>query len=166
MSATEATIKLLTEIRDELRKLNRGKSAATTSAGGAGLDVADDADLDSQYGDPEVKKDPPRWTGDRFAPCRMSEGSPDWLDALAGFCDWRAAKDDESDALDTKGRPKSHWARKDAARARGWAARLRKSGGKPKPAQATTLPNNGWGDSETSEAEAEAQAGQFDDVGF
>jgi hypothetical protein len=101
--------------------------------------IADDRDLDSQYGNPEIKKDPPRWTGQSYAGCRFSDASPEYLETLAGFLDWKARKDDESNAVDAKGNPKSKWARLDAARARGWRKRAlesktsNRSVPKPKP---------------------------------
>ena len=106
---------------------------STTGAGasGGGGGVASDRELDGEYGDPEIRRDPPRWTGEPFAGRRYSETSPEYLDCVADFNDWRADKDDESGAKDNKGRPKSAWARKDARLARGWAARLR-SGWRPK----------------------------------
>lgn len=120
---SEQTIALLTRIAVAVEKM-AASVAKPTSATIA--EVAPDAELDGQFGDVEVKKDPPRWTGDPVAPCRMSQGTPDWLDSLASFYDWKADKDEESGAVDAKGRPKAHWSRKDAARARGWSARLRK----------------------------------------
>jgi hypothetical protein len=117
------TTELLTAILLELRKLNAGASAGGT--GPAGGTVASDYELDGQYGNPEIKKDPPRWSGDSMVGRRFSQTSPDYLDTVAGFKDWSAAKDDAAGAVDDKGRPKSHWARKDASLARGWAKRLR-----------------------------------------
>lgn len=97
--------------------------------------VAGDADLDGQYGDPEVKKNPPRWTGTPEAPRRMSECSPEFLAELASFHDWRVgvAEDDK----------KRGYAAKDAARARGWRARIL-AGWKPPepPGDGST---DGWG---------------------
>lgn len=110
--------------------------------------VASDSLLDSEYGDPEIKKDPPRWEGESFAGRRYSETTPEFLDQMAGFNDWRADQDDLTGAKDKRGRPKSGWARKDAALARGWAARLRK-GWKPKTAAApgaTAASDEDYGD--------------------
>jgi len=82
------------------------------------------ADLDSEYGDPEVRRDPPRWKGESMVGKRYSECSPEYLGELAGFKRWCAQRDDEQQAVDAKGRPKSYWARLDAARAAGWAQRI------------------------------------------
>jgi hypothetical protein len=96
--------------------------------------AAGDADLDSQYGNPEVRKDPPRYQGPPCAPCRMSDGSPEWLDELASFKDWQAGKAEQTNELTTGGKPKADYYRLDAARARGWAARIRAGKG---PSHAT-----------------------------
>ncbi len=95
--------------------------------------VADDADLDSQYGNPEVKRDPPAWAkknlGRTVAPCLMSEGPADWLDALASLYDWQAGKDAEQGKTYTNKKGEevetAPFKRRDAARARGWSARVR-----------------------------------------
>jgi hypothetical protein len=102
------------------------KAQATTPTG----EAATDAELDGSRGDPEIKKDPPRWTGAKFAPCHMSQTSPEYLEVLASFKDWQAGKDDESGAVDAKDRPASFWKRNDAKLCRGWARRLR-AGWKP-----------------------------------
>lgn len=100
---------------------------APPPAAAQALEVADTGDLDGPYGDPEIRKDPPRWTGESQVGKRYSECPADYLESLAGFNTWRAQKDDESGAVDAKGRPKSYWAKLDAARARGWAQRIRGS---------------------------------------
>ena len=118
--------------------------------GSAAPGVASDADLDGQYGNPEVKKDPPRnWSGASFVGSRFSECPPEYLDALASFFDWKAGKDEEQakaagDDEDTaKAKAKyARYARTDAARARGWAARLR-AGWKP-PAPQGDSSTDGW----------------------
>lgn len=85
--------------------------------------IASDDDLDSQWGSPDVRKDPPRWKGPSYAGQPMSMCPPDYLETLASFFDWQAMKDDEAGKVDAKGRPTATWKRKDAARARGWAKR-------------------------------------------
>lgn len=102
----------------------RGDTAAPVrGTGTASKDVADDADLDSEWGNPAIRKDPPRWQGDSFAGMPMSEASPEYLESLAGFLDWCAAKADEKNELANNGKLRSIYLRKDAARARGWALR-------------------------------------------
>ncbi len=99
--------------------------AAAPAAAPSGIVAATDAECTGQYGDPEIRKDPPRWSGESFAGRRFSQTSPEYLECLAGFKAWAAAKDDAEGATDSQGRPKSHWAKKDAALALGWARRLR-----------------------------------------
>lgn len=83
-------------------------------------------ELDSQYGDPIIeKKDPKDWTGDSMQGKRLSQCPPEYLDLWANREDFFAKKADEAQETDNKGRPKSFYNRRDAARARGWAARLR-----------------------------------------
>jgi hypothetical protein len=84
--------------------------------------VASDDDLDSKHGNPEVRKDPGRWRGESMAGRRFSDCPPEYLDVLASLFDWRAEQDEK------KGDARSKWARLDAARARGWARRLRGGG--------------------------------------
>lgn len=117
---------------EQLRVLRALADGILNAQGGAGSSggSATDAELDSPYGNPVVRKDPPRWTGQGFVGNPFSRCSPDYLDAMADFQDWKAGKDDAAGAKDRRGKPKSDWARKDAARARGWARRIR-AGWKP-----------------------------------
>jgi hypothetical protein len=93
-------------------------AAATLPAEGA---VASDADLDGEHGDPLVRKDPPRWTGESYAEKHYSECSSAFLLCLAGFLDWCGENDATSD--NEKYRKNARYKRLDAARARGWAKR-------------------------------------------
>lgn len=101
--------------------------ASATSAGGG---TAPASDLDSQYGDEEIKSKVPRWEGRQFKGHVMSECDVGFLDAYADFRDWAATKADEKGEKAANGTPISKYDRRSAARARGWAARLR-SGWKP-----------------------------------
>lgn len=94
--------------------------------------VAPASELDSQYGNPTVRKDPPKWSGDSHAGKPYSECPADYLESLAGFLEWKAGKDTENGDADSL--KYAGYARKDAARARGWAQRNRE-----KPAQAADL---------------------------
>ncbi len=121
----------------------RGNPPAT--AGGA---VADDADLDSDWGDEVIKKDPKRWLdkgGDSYAGCKMSECPAGYLREFASLCDWMARKDEEQGKTYThnktgKEEPTAPFARKRAARARGWALRAEQ-----RETQAASSPSNGAG---------------------
>jgi hypothetical protein len=123
------------------KALEAGSSPTKAAAGkgngtGKSVEVAADSDLDSQWGDPTINKDPPRWKGESYVGCSFSQTSPEYLDDLASFKDWSAAKSDEKGEVDKNNRPKSFYAKKDAARARGWAARLRNGWGAGANAQA------------------------------
>lgn len=90
----------------------------------AAENVASDRDLDSQYGDPTVRAEPRDWQGRSFKGCRYSECEADYLDMLANMLEYFADKKASSDPQ------KAGYDRRDAGRARGWAARLR-AGWKP-----------------------------------
>ncbi len=123
-------------------------SGSSRSSGARSGAVASDRELDSQYGDPLIKSDPKRWSGQSYAGCKFSETEPDYLDCVAEFKEWQAGKDDEAGAKDAKGRPKSTWSRKDAERARGWSARLR-AGWKPAGAPAGGAVDDPYGHDES-----------------
>lgn len=111
-----------------LASLEAWRASGATPSGGVistrshGGDVADASDLDGQYGDPEVRKDPPRWNGESYVGRPFSTCPSDYLRQLAGFFDWQAGKDEESGNTH-KGKPTAPYRRQDAARARGWAKR-------------------------------------------
>jgi hypothetical protein len=56
---------------------------------------------------------------------RFSECPAEFLDLLAGAFDYFARKAEENDETTTSGKPVAPYKRKDAARARGWAKRIR-----------------------------------------
>lgn len=128
------------------------------SAGSTSGSVAPDADLDSQWGDPVVRKDPKRWLengGASYVGVPFSQCPPDYLYALASLADWKASKDDEKGTEEAAKYAK--YARKDAARARGWAARAGKVAQVPQAAPAKR----------TIDADSfDAAAFGEDDVGF
>lgn len=112
------------------------KQAARQPAQPAG-DVATDRDLDGQYGDPVIKKDPKRWEGDSYVGCRFSECPPEYLDEVANFKAWQADMDSRKGTKEAD--TKAKFNRLDGNRARGWAARKR-AGWQPAPAQDDALP--------------------------
>lgn len=120
LAALESRVALLEKPRPAAPR-----PAQPAASAPSGITAATDAECLGQYGDPEIRKDPPRWTGESFAGRRFSQTSPEYLDNLASFKMWSANKDDAEGATDSQGRPKSHWAKKDAALALGWARRLR-----------------------------------------
>lgn len=134
--ACEATAAHCKVIADAMGTTGAAARAPTTTS--AEGEVADDADLDSEYGNPTVKFDPREryWTGPSFVGYHFSETAPDYLDATAKYldaCAFMAAKEP-----DEKNQKSARYKRKDAARARGWAKRLRARGepnAMPAPAQ-------------------------------
>lgn len=135
MGASEETVRLLKSIDASLKDLvaiAKQRPRGSTSSASTGGEATDAEMDDPKWGDPTIRRDPKRWTGERMVGRRYSETSPEYLEVLATFKDWQAQQDEATNATDDKGRPKSQWARKDARIARGWAARLR-AGYKPKP---------------------------------
>ena len=116
MSAVTEEIALLRSIDATLKALLAARKIAPA--------VADAADLDSKYGDPLVHFTPRDYTGPSMKGLRMSQCEPDGLIQLASAFDYFAEKADAENEL-YKGKPVAPYKRKDAARARGWAARLR-----------------------------------------
>ena len=124
MGAGEEILKALARIETKLDQVLAG--------GGKSLAIADDADLDGQYGDPEVKFSPKKWTGDNFKGSHYSACAPDFLDAYAEALQWSSEHPKE-------GREKyAQYDARDAARARGWARRMR-SGWRPAVAPANPV---------------------------
>ena len=140
MSELEALKARVTAIEARLAVVEENKPAAASSPG-----VADDADLDSEWGDEVIKKDPKRWIekgGESFAGCRMSECPPDYLMAVASLFDWMADQDEKKgktyvNKKTGKEQPTAPFSRKSAARARGWAKRNKDKAPAPAPTQAT-----------------------------
>lgn len=91
----------------------------------------DDAKLAEPWADQEIRKDPPMWIqngGDSFQNQTMSMCTPEYLDALSDFFEWKAAKGREENPprLNAKGKP---WHESDtfsAKLARAWARNKRK----------------------------------------
>jgi hypothetical protein len=117
-SIGEDMLKVLRSIDAKLGQLVR-------QSGAASIDVADDQDLDGKYGDPKVNFNPRDWRGDSIKGARYSECPAEFLDLLASALDYFARKADENGETASNGKPKSFYSKKDAARARGWAKRIR-----------------------------------------
>lgn len=119
MSATAESLALLRRIAVAVEKL-----AAALPTGSSGA-VASDRDLDGKYGNPELKFIPRDWTGPNFKGRKFSECPPTLLDMVAETFEYFARKADENDERTEKGKPVAEFKRADAARARGWARRIR-----------------------------------------
>lgn len=85
----------------------------------AAENVASDRDLDGKYGNPKVRFDPKNWDGGSCKGRLFSDCPADYLDMLANAYEYFASK---NAAVDEK---KASYERLDAARARGWAKRIR-----------------------------------------
>jgi hypothetical protein len=98
------------------------------------LEAQKPVDLSDRYADFTIRKSPPQWLqsgGHDFAGQPISTTSPEFCDAIASFLDWQASKDEEQGKtyVNAKGVTVAPavYARKDAARARAWATRLREN---------------------------------------
>lgn len=115
------TINLLRSIDASLKALiglQRAPAAAT----------GERVDLDGPHGDPIVRaKDPRDWTGEPMKGRNFSQCPADYLDMIAERFDYFASKEEDP--------KKAKYNRLDAARARGWAQRVR-SGHVPRTAPA------------------------------
>lgn len=121
----------------EMMRLIREVHAAVTKPGVVGpVMPMSDAELDSEYGNFIVHRDPKRWTGQSYAGRRISECPPEYLDVLGEFKAWQAGKDREKGT--EEGNKKAGYNAKDAARCAGWAARIR-SGYKAPPAATSAM---------------------------
>lgn len=120
----------------------RMRRAGTTAPNGK--PAASDADLDGPHGDPEVKaKDPRDWSGEPMKGRKFSECPPEYLDMIADRLDYFTSQLGDSD----EDKKKRGYNVKDAARARGWASRLRAGWKAPAPAPLTDT-NNPFGGSD------------------
>lgn len=116
------SLALLRSIDASLKALV-ARQAPATAAPAAGAGIASDRDLDGPYGDPEVKmRDPKEWTGETMVGRKFSECPADYLDLCADRLDYFVGKNSAGTADEQK---KARYQRLDAARARGWAARIR-----------------------------------------
>ena len=112
--------------------------------------VASDRDLDSPYGDPLLKFSPRDWTGDSYKGCRFSQCPAPLLEMVAETFEYFADQAEQKGEVTTAGKPTAPYKRADAARARGWAKRIKE--GRHAPATAhddspawATLANDGEG---------------------
>ncbi len=127
MASGEDALVLLRSIDTTLKALLAlsQKRVASRGAPTDGKAIAPDRDLDGKYGDPELKFQPRDWSGPSFKGRHYSECPPELLDLVAESCEYFARKAEDKDERTSKGQPVADFRRQDAARARGWAARMR-----------------------------------------
>jgi hypothetical protein len=111
--------------------------------------VASDTDLDGHYGNPIVKaKHPHDWTGEPMNGKRFSECPAEYLELVADRLDYFAGQSEATGELASNGKPVAGYKRLDAARARGWAKRVREG----KTARAKAAAPAGWTEPADDEA--------------
>lgn len=153
----------LEEMRRDIAEIkNRMGSAPVSGGGGRSGDTASDSDLDGQHGDPLIKYDPkPKyWTGGSYAGSQYSETSPEYLDAMARYldaCAYMAKRDADTGKDVEKNEKSAKFKGLDAARARGWAARLR--AGWQSPGGAASSQSNGGGAADYDQTTGEVYGG-------
>lgn len=126
MGASEETLALLRSIDDSMKSVDRTlKQLLQQRQAAAPKAIASDRDLDGRYGDPVLKFLPRDWTGPSFKGCKFSECPAPLLDLVAESCEYFARQADEKGERTEKGKPVGDFKRADAARARGWAKRIR-----------------------------------------
>lgn len=130
--AIEVLKQILAEVRGIRAKLDHQAPAPAAAkplpSGAPSPAVAPDTDLDGRYGDPVVNFVPRDWEGENYKGSKFSQCDPEFLDLLAKALDWFAEKAERENAMTQSGKPVARYKRADAARARGWAARIRASG--------------------------------------
>lgn len=131
------------------------------AGGNQGKAVASEAELLGKYGDPEVRFDPRDWTGPSFKKRKMSDCPAEFLELYADAKEYFGRKAEEENKLTSSGKPAARYEFADAARARGWAKRIRE--GKHMP---TTEPVNGWTGGTPWAADADDRIPVDDDIAF
>ncbi len=117
---------------DEAMRLLREIHAMLRTMSAPAATAAPDVDLDGPHGDPTIRAKSPRdWNGPDMLGKRFSECPPEYLDLLAARFDFFNTKETDE--------KKRGYNTRDAARARGWAARLR-GGWKPAAAAGDWAP--------------------------
>ena len=133
-------IDLLTRIADRLESIDRNIATLVAQRRAAApKPVASDRELDGKYGNPVVKFNPRDWMGGSFKGRRMSECPAPFLELLALTFDYFGDQAEQKNERTDNGKPIATYKRTDAARARGWAKRVRE--GKVQP---STLESSSW----------------------
>jgi hypothetical protein len=133
LRSIDASLKTLVQLSQARAGAARPATSPATSAPATrpAPAVAPDTDLDGEYGNPVIKaKDPRDWSGPTMNGRRLSECPAEYLDLLAARYDYFADQQELSNEQTTSGKPRAPYTRREAARARGWARRLR-AGWKP-----------------------------------
>lgn len=89
-------------------------------------EIASDRDLDGPYGNPKINSsDPKDWHGPAMKGRKLSECPAEYLEIYAERCDYFERKALAENKTTQAGKPVAPYLHADAARARGWAKRIR-----------------------------------------
>lgn len=154
MNPPEDVVSLLMSIDATLKGMYALAQQRTKQARAAApKTVASDRDLDGKYGDPILKFMPRDWNGPSFKARRFSECPPDLLGMVAETFDHFARVAEEKNEITDKGKPVADYKRSDAARARGWAKRIRE-GRHVQAARDTSTPTSpAWAGDDADDAD-------------
>ena len=142
---SQETVSLLVRIEAHLASIDRTLAQlAAQRRATAPKAIASDRDLDGHYGDPTVKFNPRDWAGQSCKGRRMSECPADFLELLAGTFDYFADQAEKNNERTNGGKPVADYKRADAARARGWAKRIRDGKHVPTKDAAFAEPESEW----------------------
>lgn len=136
MPGSKEAIDLLRSIDASLKQLLKHFAAAAPKV------VASDRELDGQHGDPVLRFTVRDWTGPTYKGRRFSECPADLLDMIAASLDYFAMKAEES-GEQYRGKSVAPYKRADAARARGWARRIREGRHQPSETAADSFDTDG-----------------------
>lgn len=142
ISELAVTVAELRKTLADHEKVIAGFRTALGLGGPAGAgDIASDADLDGEYGNEQIRMNPRDWKGTPRKGERMAHCEPEFLELYALTMDWFASENE------AKGNArKAKFDRLVAARARGWAKRLREGWTPPEPAKPAGASAGGaWG---------------------
>lgn len=144
MATSEDALAVLRSIDGTLKEMLALARQRTQQARSSGAKaIASDRDLDGKYGDPELRFNPRDWTGPSFKGQHFSECPPDLLDLVAETFEYFALEAEKKGEVTDRGKPVAEYKRQDAARARGWAKRMRD--GKHRAPQMVGAGGEEWG---------------------
>ena len=121
MAIDEDVAAEIAKLRSELRTLRE-------TIASMGL-IANDAELDGQYGDPPVRFAPRGWKGESYKGSKYSQCSAEFLDFLAAAFSSMADRE-QAEGKMFNGKPSHIYSRANAAKARGWSLRIKAGGGR------------------------------------
>jgi hypothetical protein len=146
----EQQVAELAAIVSEQGKVLDAIRAVFTGSGSGTANVASDRDLDSEHGDEKVRMNPREWKGAPRKGWQMSRCEPEFLDLYQDTMEYFAGKNTDA--------KKAGYDRRSAARARGWAKRLR-SGWQPAAGAPAAPQRDAWGRPTATSTQAAGSTG-------